>query len=465
MVEVYVDDFMSLVIPVLQDQLRHVATAVMTGIHDVFPPDGDDSNDLISEKKLVREEGRYSTQKTLLGFDFDGMTKTMWLEAAKRETLLTILKGWIRAGRHGTAGILFKEFESITAKLRHAFTCTLAGIGLLSPCNWILRVRPQTVYLHRNPRVLTAVEGCRSLLRESAREPTNCRELICGWPDFVGIVNASSYGVGGVIFGEMSPCTPTIFRWQWPEDIRTSIITIDNPGGIITNNDLELAGLLMLWLTMEEVCSPLHEKCVTLFNNNSPTIGWVTRLASRRLLVAEHLIQALALRLKFQRACPLTPIYIKEKRNTISDILSQSFGSTPAWQCNTDAALLTLFNPMFPLPNQSSWTIFHLNCKVVTLVTSALRTRHFMLDDWRQLPKTGKHVGNIGARTSNLWGWIRTLLTHHSTPKCAASRDLPSKHEQVSTAEDDRYTVAQYLRQSRPLARRSRWPTTKTQQT
>jgi hypothetical protein len=34
-------------------------------------------------------------RKTLLGFDFNGLAKTMWLEAAKRETLLTILKGWV----------------------------------------------------------------------------------------------------------------------------------------------------------------------------------------------------------------------------------------------------------------------------------------------------------------------------------------------------------------------------------
>jgi hypothetical protein len=37
MVKVYIGDFMSLVIPVSQDQLRHVATAVMMGIHDVSP--------------------------------------------------------------------------------------------------------------------------------------------------------------------------------------------------------------------------------------------------------------------------------------------------------------------------------------------------------------------------------------------------------------------------------------------
>jgi hypothetical protein len=52
-VEVYVNDFLSLVIPISKDQLWHVAMAVMTGIHDVFPPDCDDGNDSISEEKLL----------------------------------------------------------------------------------------------------------------------------------------------------------------------------------------------------------------------------------------------------------------------------------------------------------------------------------------------------------------------------------------------------------------------------
>jgi hypothetical protein len=56
--------------------------AVMMGIHDVFPPDNNDSNDPISERKLINNEGRYSIQKTLLGFNFEGLAKTMWLELA-----------------------------------------------------------------------------------------------------------------------------------------------------------------------------------------------------------------------------------------------------------------------------------------------------------------------------------------------------------------------------------------------
>lgn len=234
---------MSLVIPVSQSQLVHTAAAVMTGIHDVFPAnDADNGDDPISEKKLKKLEGQYSTVKTLLGFDFDGKSKTMWLEAAKREKLLTILRGWIRTGHKGTAGIPFKEFESTIAKIRHAFTCIPMGASLLSPCNRVLKVKPAYVYLNRNKRVLTAVEGCRTLLRESTKEPTRCRQLVTGWPDYIGFVDASSHGAGGVVIGELSPCIPAIFRWQWPLDVAKDIKTANNPGGHITNSDLEMAG-------------------------------------------------------------------------------------------------------------------------------------------------------------------------------------------------------------------------------
>jgi hypothetical protein len=99
MIEVYVDNFMRVVIPISKSQLQHTAAAVMTGIHDVFPANDDDyGDDPISEKKLKKCEGQYSTVKTLLGFDFDGINKTMWLEMAKQEKLLTILRGWICTG-------------------------------------------------------------------------------------------------------------------------------------------------------------------------------------------------------------------------------------------------------------------------------------------------------------------------------------------------------------------------------
>ncbi len=120
------------------EQLTHMGRAIMAGIHDVFPVDIIDGNDPISKKKLLKGEGQYSQFKTLLGFDFDGKQKTMWLEEQKRAKLLTTLHAWIQAGNQ-EQGVPFKEFKSIVAKLRHAFTALPGGRGLLSPCNRLLK--------------------------------------------------------------------------------------------------------------------------------------------------------------------------------------------------------------------------------------------------------------------------------------------------------------------------------------
>jgi hypothetical protein len=208
-----------------------------------------------------------------------------------------------------------------------------------------------------------------------------------------------------------------------------------------------MAGLLLLWLTMEGVCGPLNKEQVTLFSDNTLIVGWVMRLASKKFTVAEHLIQALALHLKSQRACPLTPMHIEGKGSAIADVSSHLFVSNPAGHFNTDSDLLTLFNSMFPLPNQLSWTVFHLNCGVVTCVILALQMKPFALDDWRQLPKVGRHVGNIGA--------IHTFSAPPAKHGSDASQALPLGHKQDTTVADVKSRAAQLLAQSRPLARQS----------
>jgi len=246
----------------------------MTGIHDVFPADIVDSNDPISEKKLLKGEGQYALFKMMLGFDFDGKRKTMWLEEEKHAKLLTILHSWLCAGSLNH-GIPFGEFKLVIAKVRHAFTALPGGRGLCSPCNRLLQKRPPLVYFHINESLHAAISNCRTILRKSMSRPTCCRKLVAGWPDFIGVVDASSHGVGGVIIGELPECLPTVFRLQCPPDITANVISEANLKGTITNSDLKLAGLVLLWLMMEHVCGPLAEKCIALFSNNSPTVSWV----------------------------------------------------------------------------------------------------------------------------------------------------------------------------------------------
>ena len=62
MVEVYVDNFMSLVIPVSREQLQHVAMAKMNGIHDSFPPN------VINSKENGKRRGHIFDKETAFEF-------------------------------------------------------------------------------------------------------------------------------------------------------------------------------------------------------------------------------------------------------------------------------------------------------------------------------------------------------------------------------------------------------------
>ena len=55
-VEAYVDDHIAITTPALCQELIHVANALMTGIHDVFPADIKDSEDPISLKQMKQLE-------------------------------------------------------------------------------------------------------------------------------------------------------------------------------------------------------------------------------------------------------------------------------------------------------------------------------------------------------------------------------------------------------------------------
>ena len=458
LLEVYVDDFIGLAIPASKRQLRHVSNSVMEGFHDVFESDDDEDVDTISVGKIKKGEGHWALEKELLGFDFDGNKHTLWLTAKKRALLLATLHKWVRAARNDRGGIPFDEFESVVQKLRHAFIALPTGKYLLSPMNSVIRARPRVVYLGRNERLLTALQDARVLVRETMAKPTHCAQLVRKWPDYVGVKDASGHGVGGVVIGENMPCTPTVFRLEWPEDVKRNIVSSSNRSGTITNSDLEMAGLFLLWLVMESVCPCLRRRHSALFSDNSPTVGWVRRAAARGSIVAQQLLRALGLRMRVRECPPLTPLHLAGTENAMTDIPSRSFGSNPAWHCRTDADLLKLFNTKFPLPRQKSWTVFRISSALSMRVISVLRTTVFSLEEWRRLPNVGTFTGDIGAPTSHLWEWTLTFRRPRTDSRSGASAASPPESARDTTGSDARSELAQSLRRSQPLARRSPWP-------
>jgi hypothetical protein len=174
-----------------------------------------------------------------------------------------------------------------------------------------------------------------------------------------------------------------VFHLEWPPDIKEAVRqTNSKRKGYLTNSDLELAGLLLIWYIMEAVCD-LNPGChMALFSDNLPTVKWMRRLAAKGSKVAGHLLRALALRLKICRVSPLTPLHIAGAHNAMTDIPSRSFGSVTKWHCPTNADLLTLFNNSFPLPGQTSWTVFQVCSSISMRVISALRMKVLSMDKW-----------------------------------------------------------------------------------
>ena len=152
---------------------------------------------------------------------------------------------------------------------------------MLSPCNDIMKGEPQFVHLHKHVLLLHVIQDCRTLLRKSTLAPIQCIQLVAGWPDFVGVKDTSDQGVGGVIFGENKACVPTIFQFEWPDNIKADLNSEHNLTGGVTNSDLEMAGLLMLWLVMEEVCDFKPGDHTALFSNNQPTVSWIERMVPK----------------------------------------------------------------------------------------------------------------------------------------------------------------------------------------
>ena len=92
------DDYIVVATPKIQDQLHHVANAIMTGIHDVFFPDKYDKEYAISLKKILKKDAVWETIKNMLGFEFDVNPgeNDIWITEDVRTDILTKLKKWIR---------------------------------------------------------------------------------------------------------------------------------------------------------------------------------------------------------------------------------------------------------------------------------------------------------------------------------------------------------------------------------
>ena len=64
-----------------------------------------------------------------------------------------------------------------------------------------------------------------------------------------------------------------MWRVEWPDAIRATLATTNNPNGTITNSDLELAGAVLPILVLEAMVT--LEDCNTMLASDNTPTGWV----------------------------------------------------------------------------------------------------------------------------------------------------------------------------------------------
>ena len=304
---VYVDDHIMCAVEDRQGKLlRRTARATLHAIHSVFQTPAatgtPEAKDPISQKKLDKGDGRFATEKEILGYLLDGTSRTIRLPTDRADALLKEVKAILRKSR-----VQLKRFRSILGRLQHAARILPAARAFFTPLNAALRGSPAFIGLSRTGEVRYALLDVAAVIRDLAGRPTHVSELVQGDLHHTGYCDASAFGAGGVWLGATVPTPPIVWRVQWPADISADVVSDTNPGGRLTNSDLEMAGVLLQEAVLEEHLGPAAMRAIqtAIGCDNSPAVAWTTRMASRSASpISFRLLKGLAMRQRVTRSAP-----------------------------------------------------------------------------------------------------------------------------------------------------------------
>ena len=458
LVEVYMDDFLGCTNNLHPQHLQELTRAILHGIHTIFPPpdvSGHTGEDPISVKKLI-SEGWWALEKDILGWLLNGSTFTIHLPPQKSKKIIKLLKHTLKK-----ASTPLQKFQELVGNLIHASYGIPMGKGLLSPAYQAMRNDPATIIL--SPYLKQCLKDWITLLHRISSRPTHVIELITKPPQFIGYVDACKFGAGGVWFSGTATITPTVWRVIFPPIIIARLINENNPKGTITNSDLEMAGLLLEWLVLENIAPrSLKYICAGMFSDNTPTVSWTTKLSSTNSTIGSYLVRALAIRMHVHHASALCT-HEAGTDNIMADETSRS--SRLASYTNTSSPFIDVFNKKFPLPQAQCWQEYHLPPRLLSLVTSCLLGNPLPMEQWTKLKNEGKNIGKTGPVTADPGATLPSSKT--PTPCTATSSSQPSLlgSGRATTVKERMCKLVASQKRSAPSQRQQNWLGNKAQST
>jgi hypothetical protein len=352
------------------------------------------------------------------------------------------------------------DFQTLVGKLQHACLGIPNGKGLLGPLCKLLptihspALRRKPIHIRRNSDAYKALQDLLVFMKVVANRPTKLEQLVPGWPHFVGFCDACKHGAGGIWLSGKDDIHPTVWRFRWPPSV-VELFT----SGALTVNDLEMGGLLLHYLVLEQITETLVHKHAAAWCDNTSTVSWARRLSSSKSLAGQRLVRALSIRHLITCSSPLAPWSIAGSNNNMADLASRSFHKGGPGNFDlTGEAFLTKFNTLFPLTQNASWHTHTLSTKISSLVCAELRLERQPMGSWLRLTKHGKNSGPTGQPLSpSLASATPSSAGSPNQNNLPSSKPLPIGHEMETQDEKIRLALSEFNKRWQPSPRPSNW--------
>ena len=418
--DIFVDDFVSLG---QRPFLRRVRRALLRAIDDVFRPlddqDTPERREPVSLKKLRQGDCSWDTCKTILGWVVDTVNMTLALPPHRLERLCEILNDIPKHQKRTTV----RKWHAVLGELRSMSIALPGSRNLFGRLQHALTNRPTKHRITLRRGVRQALDDFRWLVEDLAARPTRLAEVIPLRPVVDGHHDASGAGAGGVWWPSdqvdarrgWSAARPIVWRLPWPDWVRADVSS-DNPGGTITNSDLELAGGL-LHLECAAQTLDVRERTVLSRGDNLNTTFWERKGSTTTDSVPAFLLRLFGIHQRFHRYVPRFD-YIAGRSNFVADALSRDFHRS--W--SQLASQLSAY-----LDQKLGFQVWTPTPQVVSAVLSALQKKQLPRESVLVEPARPSPRGKSGA-PSRL-SWASTPFSKPSRTKFPSFKS--SSHEFV----------------------------------
>lgn len=321
----------------------------------------------------------------------------------------------------------------------------------------------RSIQIHRKSQQYYALLDLQTIFKIIGHKPIQCSQLVPGEPSYIGHMNSCVYGTGGIWLSGLKTLRPVVWRLAWPQDI------IDRyHQKLITINDLEMAGLLLHYLLLEQLVDMKGIHAAAWCDNTS-AVSWTSKMSSNKSIIGQQLTRALAIRMIQNQSSHLAALSIAGADNILADLASRSFKKTgiKGNYSLTDIEFLTKFNSDYPLQQGTSWLLLRLHTKIISNVFTILRGKTSSMASLIRLKKSGCDIGLTGSTSAKPYmvEWTRFLPKLKNTTKLTSCKDSPVMSVKGTQAEDIKCALARFRTLFAPSARSSKWHDCPTQPT